>query len=110
MNTISSAIQPANTNAVFIAPGGAILSGIECFSNSTTVPAYLKLYNSLPGTAPTASDTPVLRIMIPQNNQMSLDVDGMFFSQGLWYRVTRGIADNDNVPVAANEIIVNLFR
>lgn len=110
MLTPHSAIQPANADAVLI-PGGAgtIIRRLEAFNNSASH-AYLKLYNSPPETAPTAGSTPVLRKMIPSGSGFNEDINPTLFTQGCWYRVTRNLADNDTTAVAANEVIVNVYR
>lgn len=110
MLTPHSAIQPANTNAVEI-PGApnVTIRRLEAFNNSASH-AYLKLYNSPPEVVPTQADTPVLRKMIPSGSGFNEDVNPTVFTRGCWYRVTRNLADNDNTAVAANEVIVNVYR
>jgi hypothetical protein len=110
MLTLSSAIQPANTTAVLVGAGaGTILRKIEASNNAATA-AYLKLYNSPPGTAPTASDTPVLRLMIPAGNLIEVSYESLGFTQGCWYRVTRNLVDTDATAVVANEVVINIYR
>lgn len=111
MNSINSAIQPANTTAVLVgSETGTIVRKIEAFNNSSASLAYLKLYNSPQGTAPTNSDTPLARYMIEKEASVSVDIEGLLFTQGCWYRVTRNLADNDATAVGANEVIVNIYR
>lgn len=87
------------------------LYAVTAFSVDET-PVYIRLYNK--ATAPLTTDTPVYRLMIPGSNSgigsgfmkewpLGLDV----FTAGIGYRITTGIADDDDAVVSANEVIVN---
>lgn len=133
---LASAIPAGTNNIGFTSPAAAATSGatpytltLAATTNATTVKAsagnvysisvysinaaarYLKFYNK--ASAPTCnSDTVVYKVMIPGNTAgtgavIPLPV-GLFFSTGISFCATTGIADSDNTAVAASEIIVSL--
>lgn len=109
MLTPFSAIQPNNTTGVVISttPNNTI-EGIEIF-NVGAAGAFIKLYNL--DTVPTASDTPLLRYYIPADTGFAISLGRIAgFNKGVSYRVTAGIADNNNVAVPANEVIINIYE
>jgi hypothetical protein len=74
--------------------------------NVNAAVCYLRLYNQTGN--PTTSDTPVGRYMIPGSTtgagreiQFPL---GAGFSTGIAYRITTGVADNDDTAAASNEV------
>lgn len=107
-----SAIAPNNTTGVVVKATPGVITGIQV-GGIGSAPAYLKLYDK--ATAPTGSDTPVKRILIPAaataaNGQMiAIDAPvGIKFAAGISYRVTTGIADNDTTAPAASTFLINI--
>jgi hypothetical protein len=103
-----SNLVPNNTTAVLVSSRAGCVTKIECFNNSTTG-GYLKLYDSPPGTTPSGSSTPFVRIYVPPDGVELTYCDHLQFYQGLWYRFTTGIADNDNTAPAASQFVVNIY-
>lgn len=105
-----SNIVPNNTNAVLVssATNGLGVRKIECFNNGATG-GYLKLYDSPSSTAPTNASVPIARIYVPPDGMITDYADRLQFYNGLWYRFTTGIADNDTGAPAASQFIVNIY-
>lgn len=104
----AGAIAPNNNTGVVLKAGPGILFDIYA-SNLSTVSAYVKVYNQT--TAPASTDTPALRFQIPpvaSGGELNISSRcGYFFSTGISYRVTTGIADNDTASPAATTYLVN---
>lgn len=101
-----SALQPANTTGVNVKASPGQVFAVSAFNASTSARC-LKLYNHS-GT-PTNGDTPVRRILIPPQGGVDLvRLMGIPFGTGIAYRVTTGLADNDNNAAGANEVFVNI--
>lgn len=108
-----SAISTAAALSANVKNTRAKLYGLQCYSIDAT-PVWVKLYNK--ATAATASDTPVMRHMIPANATAALGAgfialswpDGVNFDLGLSVRAVSGIADNDTGALSANEVTVNI--
>jgi len=107
------AIAANNTTGLVVKAGSGIVYGIQLGSIGSA-PAYLKLYNK--ATAPSCgTDTPVKRLIIPAastaanggGSNVSLP-GGVFFSAGISYCVTTGIADNDTSAPAASTFLINI--
>lgn len=108
--TPHKAISAASTNATSLKGSAGQVGGFQCF-NLNAAPAYLKFYNK--ATSPTVgTDTPVKVIMIPGNTAgagvVMGSLSGVYFSTGIAYAITTGIADSNTGAVAANEVIVNI--
>lgn len=106
--TLSSAIVPNNTTGVSVKASAGSVFHIEAFSNSASTPAYIKWYNS--ASAPTCgSGTPIWREMIPSGGgYVSVDTQGLYFSTGISYCITTGIADADTTAPAASTYLLNI--
>lgn len=77
-------------------------------SNSGAAVQHVKLYNK--ATAPTASDTPALRITIPAGQTVSMSIPGgIVFSAGLSVRSVTTMPDAGATGSTAGEVAVNLF-
>lgn len=100
---LKSALGANSDNATLVKAGGVIVATVTACNVNAAV-RYLKLYDK--ATAPASTDTPVMRILIPVNNCVTVPFAGNNHAQfilGLGYRVVTGIADNDNTAVAASE-------
>jgi hypothetical protein len=110
-NTPYSRLSANTTNAVSIVGTQTNLLG-GWITNTNASPRYVKLYNKATAPDP-ASDTPVLRLLIPGNANGAGGVcaipAGIQFSLGLAMLIVTGVGDTDATAVAANEIIVNLW-
>ncbi len=77
-------------------------------SNSGVAIQHVKLYNK--ATAPTASDTPALRISIPAGQTVSFSLPGgVVFDTGLSIRSVTTMPDNGATGTTAGDVAVNLF-
>lgn len=81
-------------------------------SNVNAAAVFLKLYDK--ATAPLATDTPKLTILIPGattggKSEMVFHNQGPQFDAGISYRLTGAVADNDATAPTANEQVINLF-
>lgn len=109
-STSHFAVMAATTNATNVKSSAGQLYNITVFNNSADI-AYLKFYNK--ASAPTCnSDTVVAEYLIPGSASgagASITLpQGKYFSSGISYCVTGGIAVTDNTAVAASAYIVNL--
>lgn len=77
-------------------------------SNSNATVRYVRLYNK--ATAPATSDTPIKKYVVPAGSTViaHLPVFGSYFSTGISWRITTGIADNDDTAASANDINLNI--
>ncbi len=97
-----SYLSAANNNSTLVYAGPTLLNSLIVVNTTNTI-YYLKVYNK--ATAPVCgTDTPTLRIPIPQNNNgnglVDLAVAGMRFPSGVGFCLTAGLADNDNTNAA----------
>lgn len=75
--------------------------------NLTDAFIYLKLYDM--ATTPSSSDTPAIVMPIPPTMAGNVfDVGGVEFVNGLAFRMTTGIANNDNTAPASGMVSVSL--
>lgn len=99
-------LNAGTTGQVVKASMGRIGGGIV--SNNAAAARFLKLYDK--ATAPTSSDTPVMTIQLPQASAISLDgLRDMQFLNGISYRASNAIADNDTTAPTANDVVLNLL-
>lgn len=99
----------ASVNATLVDAGARVLGTIHCINTNAAV-RYLKIYDK--ATAPSEADTPVQVYAIPGNAAgAGFTLPGIELSlvNGLGYRITTGVADNNTDAVAANEITLNLL-
>lgn len=99
----------ANQDSQNVKASAGTVYSIDAFLAVGTL-RYLKLYDK--ATAPTSADTPVHTFLIPGNTAgagftKSIPV-GMLFANGIGFRVTTGLADNDTGPAVANDGVINL--
>lgn len=91
---------------------GGIVWHVYCWNNSASYPVYVKLYDKAGSSAPTTSDTALVKqhgmarangggfILSPDN--------GMVFASGVGIRITKGAALNDDVVVDPNTAACNI--
>lgn len=108
--TPHSAIAAGTTNATLVQAHPSEVHG-GYLHNTAAYAVFLKLYNS--ATIPTAgAGTPVARFGIPATTAITLSAlvdEGVTFSAGLGYTITKLAADADTTVVVAGDLIVNLF-
>lgn len=98
-----------NQDSQSVKASAGTLYSIAAFSVVASV-RYLKLYDK--NSAPTSADTPIHVFAIPGNTAGAGLVEsiptGLAFSNGIAFRVTTGIADNDANAASANDGVINL--
>lgn len=85
------------------------LAGYELY-NAASAARYVKVYDK--ATAPDATDTPILTVVVPASSRAALyfsDHDGPRTKLGLGVRATTGLADSDNGAPLANEVIAHVY-
>lgn len=102
-----------NTNNATLVLGRPSLVKMLHVENVTAALVFLKLYNKV--TAPVCGTDPVvMTIAVPGTGTTGgypvvIDVgDGLLFSAGVGFCMTNLIADNDNTPVAAGSMVLNI--
>lgn len=95
----------ASNNATVAKAAGGNLFTVSGFNSSAAV-KYLKLYNKATVPAP-AADMALLMLVIalPPTTAFALNFGGLVFPAGISYALVTGSADNDNVAVAAGDIL-----
>lgn len=80
--------------------------------NINAAPCYVRLYNQT--TAPATTDTPVYRLRVPGSTSGGVRekvwTKGLEFSVGIAYRITTGVADNDDTATANTEVLANFDK
>lgn len=72
--------------------------------NTNAALRYLKIYNK--ATAPTVgTDTPILTLPLPPSAAFAFDFPAQYFSAGIAYALTTGVADADTGAVGAGDIV-----
>ena len=78
-------------------------------TNRAAYEIFVRFYDKS-SAAPLTSDTPVLRLAIPAATVSFVELEEpLQFANGLSFRMTKAIADNDATVLAANDAVVNLF-
>lgn len=96
-----SAAASDNATSAFVGP--CALKGIQGY-NAKSAAVYLKLYDK--ASAPAYTDTPVKTIYLPATAAFALDFTAGFqFNNGLAYRITAAVADNDNTALSAGDVL-----
>lgn len=108
-------ISAASTNATSVKASAATLVMLTAI-NQASVMRYLKIFNK--ASAPIlGTDVPVLNFPIPSNSGTATDGAGFVIplppigvglSNGLAFAITAGQADNDNTPVVAGDVVVDM--
>jgi len=102
----------ANTNAVEVKDTAGQIYAIYA-TNINAAVRYLKIYNLADSNVTPGTSVPAMTFPIPANAAgagffLSLE-QGIAMGTGISFNLTTGVADNDNVAVAANEITVTVF-
>lgn len=107
MQTYSIINTGSGLDATVIHGKSVKLFGIDCMNNGAAA-VYLKLYDK--ATAPTTSDTPARRYMIPITGGLVrlFGTSPLLFTAGLGFSLTANIADNDNNNVSASNVLINI--
>lgn len=103
-NAVSRIVSSAaSTNATVAKAAAGNLFNV-LWSNANAAVRYLKIYNK--ATAPTVgTDTPILTITLPALTTSFITFDSLYFSTGISYALTTGIADADTGAVSAADIL-----
>lgn len=106
-STASVTISAASTNATSLKASAGHVEYIIA-SNLNASARYLKLYNK--ASAPTVgTDTPVMVIRLPAAGQVEISFNRPpYFSLGIAWALTSGIAHADTGAVSASEHAVNI--
>lgn len=92
----------ASTNDTLVRAGIGDLFRIQGY-NTNAAARYLKLYNK--ATAPTSADTPIMTRRLAPQSEFVLDFPTPFyFSLGIGYRLTTGVADADTGALTAGDV------
>lgn len=93
------------TNATVVKASAGRVYKITGYNDAATL-LYLKLYNS--ATAPdVGTDTPVATIAMKANDAFDISLGdlGMYFSAGISFAMTTGVADDDTTALTAADIV-----
>jgi len=105
-NQTSRLTASANsTNSTLVKAGISYVHRITVY-NANAAARYLKLYNK--ATAPTiGTDVPIWTEYLPPTSKTILTFDdgGLYFSLGIGFGTTTGVADNDTAAVSANDLL-----
>lgn len=83
------------------------LYGYALFNSGSAV-RYVKIYNT--AIAPTASDTPVMTLLLPAGSGANVSIDrGLTFSAGIGLRASTGVTDADTGAPGTNEVIAQVW-
>lgn len=103
-----SAIVANNTTSVAVKASAGQLYGIDAFSASaTSVPIYIKLYDTAQGSVTCGTPTPKARYIIPSSGGSAgsdmhwHDTNGVAFATAVTVCITQGFNDNDTTAPAA---------
>lgn len=100
-------VSAGSTNAASIKATPGQVYGVQGFSLAA-YPVYVKLYDKVAAPNP-AADTPVRTIALQAGVRCDDDiVNGLAFALGIGIAIVKGIADNDNTAVLANDCVVDV--
>jgi len=107
---IAAAATACDAQVVKASPGTLYSVAGMC---AVATPRYLKLYDTIAGSAPASTDTPVHTLMMPANSTtgagftLSFPV-GLAFASKISFRLTTGMADNDTGACTAGDCVISL--
>jgi hypothetical protein len=104
MPSTYSAISAASNNATVVKATPGKVYRVQVGNNNAAI-RYLKLYEKATAPAP-ASDTPVLRYVLPAASSQQIAVD-RHFAAGIAFVIVTGGADTNNDSTGATEVFVN---
>lgn len=103
------AAASANQDSTVVKASAGTLYSLTVLSTITSV-RYVKLYDK--ATGPTSADTPVQVYAVPATAGLSVSVPlppcGAVFSNGISFRISTGVADNDANAATANDCVISL--
>ena len=101
-------IAAATNNATSLKGSAGQLYGAAIYDNAA-YPVYLKFFNKATAPAP-GTDTVIYEVPVQAGTEREVHTDeGIVFSTGIGFAVTKGIADSDNTSVAANDASIDLL-
>lgn len=102
-------VSAGNNNAALIKGSAGQVYGWKVYNNGA-YPVYVKLYNETTNPPTPASDTPFITIGVQAGTQASEAISsGIAFGTGIGIAIVKGIADNDNTAVLANDCVADIF-
>lgn len=100
-------VSAGSNNAASIKGALGQVYGVQGFSIAA-YPVYVKLYDKAGAPNP-AADTPIRTIALQAGVRCDDDiVYGLAFANGIGIAIVKGIADNDNTAVLANDCVVDV--
>lgn len=99
-------ISTADDNATAVKGSAGQVYSIFITNNGAAA-RWFKLYDKASG--PSSSDTPIFRAMVPAGSGIERKfIHGLACAVGICYRMTAGIADNNNAAIAADECVIDV--
>lgn len=92
----------ANQDAALVSASARAVHKVTGYKATAGV-AYLKLYNK--ATSPTSADTPIATIPLLASAGFDIDLKGLPVTNGLGYRLTGAVANNDTTTLTANDVL-----
>jgi len=107
-SSIYHKVSAASDNAANIKAAAGLVTGWKIYNNAG-YPIYVKLYDKATAPAP-ASDTPKQTIGVDAGlGEPVISGGGLTYTTGIGIAIVKGIADNDDTPVAADDCVVDIF-
>lgn len=99
----------SSTNAALIKNAAGTVTGWKIYNNAG-YPIYVKLFDKGSGTPSVGSDTPKQTIGVDAGESDVVSTgSGWTYVNGIGIAIVKGIADNDNTPVAALDCVCDVF-
>jgi len=99
----------SNQDSTVVKASAGTLYSLTVLSTITSV-RYVKFYDK--STGPTSADTPIHVAAVPATAGLSVSLPlpscGAVFSNGISFRITTGVADNDAAAATANDCVISL--
>lgn len=101
-------ISTASINNQVIIGAPAVITEIKAINESLEAHAYLKIYNLSTEPDPTI-DVPVLTLRIRKDDEITERLaEPLVMDQGIGILITRGLADDDQTAIAANQVLLSI--
>lgn len=106
--TMSHLVAAASTNATSLKATAGQVYGASVYNNAT-YPVYLKFYNK--ASAPTVGTDPVVyAVAVQAGTEREVHTEqGLAFSTGIAYAVTKGITDADATALLVSDAIIDMW-
>jgi hypothetical protein len=104
-------VAQSGVNAVLIKGGPGVVTSIFGFSPATAqYPVYIKLFDQTTAPDPAGDDIPVSTTGVEAGVQANptLPDGGIEFLNGIYLLITKEMADNDDTPVVAGDVTVDI--